>query len=201
MLNGIFDTSQSCYEERFIPDYTALADWLVIYRKLHPKAKVGFVSGVWDLIHLGHMAYIEKAKDGVDLLVVGSDTDELTRSRKATDDIDRPIVPFEERSRILSYLRAVDIVTSVGEDFISVLKAVQPDKLVFSKSTKDMNPDNLTEYKKYSAEIIFLEPQAPPDKISTTARVRDLMIKGTQKSREKILRVVNSTFDEIESKL
>ncbi len=201
MLNEIFNTSKACYDDRYISDYAALSAFLDVYRQLHPKAKIGFVSGVWDLIHLGHMAYIEKAKEDVDLLIVGSDTDEFTRSRKSNDDIERPIVPFEERSRILSYLRAVDVITWVGEDFFAVLKAVRPDKLIFSKSTKDMDKAKMAEYKKYATEIVVLEPQAPPDKISTTARVRDLLIKGTQIARGKILKVVNDQFDEIEGNL
>ncbi len=201
MLSGIFDTSRSCYDDRFMPDYDKLADFLDKYRALHPDAKIGFVSGVWDLIHLGHMAYIEKAKDGVDLLVVGADTDEITSKRKRTDDIDRPIVPFAERSRVISYLRSVDVITVVDEDFFAVLKAVRPDRLVFSKSTKDMDPKKMDQYKKFAKEILILEPQAPPDKVSTTARVRDLMIKGTRNSRDRIIKVVNATFDEIEESL
>ncbi len=201
MLNVTSDSTHSRYEDRFKPEHKKLSDFLEDYRKFHPEAKVGFVSGVWDLTHLGHMAYIEKAKEDVDLLVVGVDTDEFTRSRKTTDDIERPIVPFEERSRILSYHRGVDIITSVGEDFFSVLEAVRPDKLVFSKSTKDMDKTKMKEYKKYAKKVVILEPQAPPDKISTTVRIRELMIKGVQQARLKIHDVVDSALDEIEGKL
>lgn len=209
MLNGIFDTSRSCFEDRFITNMAQLKALIETFRSLHPRAKVGFVGGVWDLIHLGHMAYIEKAKEGMDLLIVGADTDEFTRSRKSRDGVDRPIVPFEERVMILSYLRSVDIIIPVDENFVAPLEAIRPDKLVFSKSTNDMKEDNLRKYKTYAREMIFLEPQAPPEKTSTTARVRHLMMSGVKISRDRVIKRVNSSvnsilhevFDEIEAQI
>ncbi|QQS22526.1 adenylyltransferase/cytidyltransferase family protein [bacterium] len=197
MLNGIFDTSKSCFEDRFITDMVQLKALIDTFRSLHPKAKVGFVGGVWDLIHLGHMAYIEKAKEDMDLLIVGADTDEFTRSRKSRDGVERPIVPFEERVMILSYLRSVDIIIPVDENFIAPLEAIRPDKLVFSRSTNDMKEENLKKYEAYAGEMVFLEPQAPPEKTSTTARVRHLMMSGVKVSRGKVIKRVNATVDKI----
>ncbi len=193
--------TMSDFEGRYFPNYAALTEHLGHYRALQPEGKVGFVSGVWDLPHLGHLTYIEKAHEGVDLLVVGVDTDEITRARKKKGELDRPIVLFEERARNLSFLRAVDIITVVGEDFIEVLSAVRPDRIVFSKTTREMTEEHRSEYQKYVGEIVLLDAQAPPETVSTTARIRLMRIGAFQEAErrleESLVETVRSTFEQL----
>lgn len=64
-----------------------------------------YVSGVWDLFHIGHLRVLQKAKQIGDILVVGVLTDELTASYK-----DKPIIPYEQRKEIINGLKGIDIV-------------------------------------------------------------------------------------------
>jgi len=65
---------------------------------------IGFTSGVFDLFHVGHLNLIENAKTKCDYLIVGVNSDELMIEYKNK----RPIIPFEERIKIVSAIRSVD---------------------------------------------------------------------------------------------
>ena len=64
----------------------------------------GYISGVFDLFHIGHLNLFRRAKDYCDYLIVGVSTDEWVRKFKGTD----PVVPFEERRAIVEACRYVD---------------------------------------------------------------------------------------------
>jgi len=84
-------------------------DQLIAEQSLWRKAsaKVGFTSGVFDILHPGHVEYLEKAKSLCDVLVVGINSDHSVRSNKG--DL-RPINGEVERARTLAGLSAVDFV-------------------------------------------------------------------------------------------
>lgn len=65
---------------------------------------VGYTSGVFDLLHIGHLNILRRAKEHCDFLIVGVSTDELVENYKHK----KPIVPFEERIEIVSAMRYVD---------------------------------------------------------------------------------------------
>jgi rfaE bifunctional protein nucleotidyltransferase chain/domain len=71
------------------------------------ESLVGFTSGVFDLLHPGHVAYLEAAKSQVDLLVVGVNSDQSVRSYKGPD---RPICREDARARVVAGLASVDLV-------------------------------------------------------------------------------------------
>lgn len=64
-----------------------------------------YTTGTFDLFHVGHLNMLKAAKALGDVLIVGVSTDELVQEYKNR----RPIIPFEERIRIVSELRCVDI--------------------------------------------------------------------------------------------
>ncbi len=164
------------FEERFVPDHDDLKALLETLRQM--GCGIAFTMGVWDLFHIGHAKYIERGREeaakllpGTDIvvMVVGVDSDELTRSRKGPT---RPIVPEDERWQVLSYLRAVDIITpQYVADTLHQL--VRPDVRVISMSTKDL--PELEEMRRHCGHLVNLPPQA---ETSTTARVRKLSIDG-----------------------
>lgn len=167
-----------CLQDRYISDYDELAN--VIKSLKQDGYTISMTQGVFDFIHPGHTRYIEQAKSFGDKLVVAVDTDEYTRVRKQRANERRPLVPFEERLEILANLRTVDILTyrdlkehKADPDYI--IKVVHPDVLVMSKSTKDISPEKIEELKTMCGEVKYLEPQAA---ISTTARLRDLLMDG-----------------------
>jgi rfaE bifunctional protein nucleotidyltransferase chain/domain len=159
---------------RYIPDYKDLRKMVDIFKKM--GYKVVLTQGVYDLIHGGHAAYLEAARSYGDILIVGVDSDELTRKRKGPS---RPIVPQEERLRMLAHLRSVDIVTlreshhQIGD----LIRLVEPDVLVVSKSTTDFTSKMAKEYDGVCSKIVTLPPQGTS---STSARIRNLTIEGAE---------------------
>lgn len=65
---------------------------------------VGYTSGVFDLFHIGHLNLINKSKELCDYLIVAVSTDELVFEYKGY----RPVIPFEERARIVEAIKGVD---------------------------------------------------------------------------------------------
>jgi rfaE bifunctional protein nucleotidyltransferase chain/domain len=68
--------------------------------------KVGFTSGVFDLMHVGHLDYLSKSKKVCDRLVVAVNSDASVRRNKGPQ---RPIVPAEQRAELISGLKPVDL--------------------------------------------------------------------------------------------
>ncbi|MGZ8794276.1 MAG: adenylyltransferase/cytidyltransferase family protein [Gaiellaceae bacterium] len=68
--------------------------------------RVGITFGTFDLLHVGHVNILERAKAVCDYLVVGVSTDQLTISKKGV----APVYSLEERLKIVSSLRVVDFV-------------------------------------------------------------------------------------------
>jgi len=73
---------------------------------LHSR-KIGFTSGAFDIIHAGHVDYLEKAKKQCDLLIVGINSDRSIRKYKGGD---RPIISEQQRLKTIAALESVDYV-------------------------------------------------------------------------------------------
>jgi rfaE bifunctional protein nucleotidyltransferase chain/domain len=87
-----------------------------------------FTNGVFDLIHPGHINYLEAARAEGDVLIVGVNSDRSVRSIKGPS---RPVTPEHERAEILAALACVDAVVVFDEDTpAEIIKRVQPDVLV-----------------------------------------------------------------------
>ena len=88
-------------------------------------ARVVFANGCFDLLHVGHVRYLEAAKGLGDLLVVGVNSDEQVRRLKGEG---RPFIPERERAEVIASLRAVDYVTVFHEPTVTeLLLALRPD--------------------------------------------------------------------------
>ncbi len=85
---------------------------------------VVFTNGCFDLLHLGHLRYLRRARAMGDLLVVGLNSDASVRRLKGPD---RPLVPELERAELLAGLRCVDFVTLFNEPTPeAVIDALRP---------------------------------------------------------------------------
>jgi D-beta-D-heptose 7-phosphate kinase/D-beta-D-heptose 1-phosphate adenosyltransferase len=87
-----------------------------------------FTNGVFDLLHPGHVRYLQDARTLGDLLVVGLNADESVRRNKGPS---RPINPQDERAEVLAALACVDAVVIFAEDTpADIIRLIQPDVLV-----------------------------------------------------------------------
>src|ERR687890_1771884 len=88
-------------------------------------ARVVFANGCFDVLHVGHVRYLEAARGLGDLLVVGVNSDEQVRRLKGEG---RPFVPERERAETIASLRAVDYVTVFHEPTVTeLLLSLRPD--------------------------------------------------------------------------
>ncbi|MFC1733209.1 D-glycero-beta-D-manno-heptose 1-phosphate adenylyltransferase [candidate division KSB1 bacterium] len=103
-----------------------LSYW-VAYNRFHEK-KIVFSNGCFDILHLGHVDYLMKAKDLGDVLIVGLNSDESTRKLKGEN---RPINTQDSRAVMLASLQIVDAVIIFNEETpYELIKQVKPDVLV-----------------------------------------------------------------------
>jgi rfaE bifunctional protein nucleotidyltransferase chain/domain len=90
--------------------------------------RIVFTNGVFDLLHRGHVEYLEEARALGDRLVVGINSDASVRRLKGPE---RPIVPQLERAEVLASLACVDRVVVFEDDTPeSLIESVRPDVLV-----------------------------------------------------------------------
>jgi D-glycero-beta-D-manno-heptose 1-phosphate adenylyltransferase len=88
-------------------------------------ARVVLANGCFDILHVGHVRYLEGARALGDLLVVGVNSDAQVRAQKGEG---RPFVPERERAEVIAGLRAVDFVTIFQEPTVEqLLLAIRPD--------------------------------------------------------------------------
>jgi len=90
--------------------------------------RVVFTNGVFDLLHPGHVRYLQHARTLGDALIVGVNSDRSVRANKGAS---RPITPEAERAELLAALACVDAVAIFDEDTpAEIIKRIQPDILV-----------------------------------------------------------------------
>jgi len=166
ITSGIF-SSEVKFEERLVGSLGEL-ERLVAHLK-GIGLKVVLTSGSFDLVHLGHVKYLAKAKELGDVLIVGVDGDAKIRARKGED---RPMVPQDERLEMLAHQRPVDLIYLKGDDEPrwALIKIVRPDVLVLS-TDHSYSDFELEELREICGEVRVLERQAS---VTTSERIRQL---------------------------
>lgn len=90
---------------------------------------VVFTNGVFDLLHVGHVAVLEAARGEGTALVVGVNSDDSVRG--LGKGADRPLVPWADRARVIAALACVDCVVPLDEATpLELIRALRPDVLV-----------------------------------------------------------------------
>ncbi len=101
---------------------------------------IALANGLFDILHVGHLRYLEEASTLADVLVVAINDDASARALKGPD---RPIVPERERAELIAGLRCVSLVTLFGERTVEpLLRALVPN--VHCKGT-DYTADTVPE--------------------------------------------------------
>jgi rfaE bifunctional protein nucleotidyltransferase chain/domain len=90
--------------------------------------RIVFTNGVFDILHPGHLRYLQAARSHGDLLIVGLNSDASVHRNKGPE---RPINPERERAEVLAALACVDAVSIFDDDTpADIIRRVQPDILV-----------------------------------------------------------------------
>lgn len=105
------------------------AELIEICNRLRGEGRtIVFTNGCFDIIHRGHVDYLERASALGDILVVGLNTDSSVSELKGPC---RPIVPEDDRAHVLAGLAAVDYVSLFDEATpLELISSVRPDVLV-----------------------------------------------------------------------
>ncbi|MFA5118225.1 MAG: D-glycero-beta-D-manno-heptose 1-phosphate adenylyltransferase [Candidatus Omnitrophota bacterium] len=100
------------------------------------RKRIVFTNGCFDLLHYGHVKYLQDARNKGDALIVAVNSDASVRKLKGKS---RPIVPEKDRARVIAGLSSVDFVVIFNQDTpLTVIQALKPDILV---KGADWNPD------------------------------------------------------------
>jgi len=133
-------------------------------------AVVVLANGCFDLLHVGHLRYLQGAKEEGDLLVVGVNGDSSVARLKGPG---RPVMPAKDRALLVGGLRVVDHVVVFQEDDVrGLLRALRPD--VHCKGT-DYTPDTVPErdvVSSYGGRIAIVGDQKDHDTKSLLERLR-----------------------------
>lgn len=96
-----------------------------VQRRRDGGATIAFANGCFDLLHVGHLRYLEGAADEADVLVVAINSDRSVRELKGEG---RPLMPADERAELIAALRCVDFVTVFDERSPALLlESLRPD--------------------------------------------------------------------------
>ena len=114
--------------------------------------KIVYTSGSWDLFHIGHLNVLEKSSSYGSKLIVGVSTDELVESYKGV----KPIIPFEERMRIIDSLAMVD--ETIKQTVLMDVRILKAHKIDIATIGDDWIGKSLhgLDWMKANGEVIYL---------------------------------------------
>ena len=140
------------------PDSIAGVEDVITFRNNHAGDKIVATNGCFDILHAGHVSYLELAREMGDILVVGINDDETVRDLKG---VGRPINHIDDRVKVLSSIRYVDLVVIFHEiRASSFLEAIKPD--IYVKGG-DYTLDDLPECEQAVLEENVLDIQILPE--------------------------------------
>ncbi len=132
--------------------------------------RIVFTNGCFDVVHRGHVAYLNQAKRLGDVLVVALNADEGVRRLKGPD---RPVNPLADRAAVIGALSCVDHVVGFAADTpVELLEALRPD--VYAKGgdyTPEMLPETPT-VAGYGGRVVILDYLADRSTTATLERIR-----------------------------
>lgn len=117
--------------------------------------RVVFTNGCFDLLHLGHVSYLEQARALGTALIVGINTDASVRRLKGPG---RPLVPQQERARVIAALECVDAVVLFDEDTpLELVKQLHPDVLCKGADYRDKYVAGAEEVRAWGGRLVLIE--------------------------------------------
>jgi len=117
--------------------------------------RVVFTNGCFDLLHVGHVTYLERARRYGQRLVVGLNTDRSVRELKGPD---RPVIGEADRARVLAALAAVDVVILFDEPTpLQLIKALRPDVLAKGADYRPEQVVGAAEVRGWGGQLVLVD--------------------------------------------
>ena len=118
------------------------------------RKKIVFTNGTFDILHLGHVTYLQKARKCGDLLVVGLNSDSSVKSYKGPD---RPINPQGDRAGVLAALECVDYIVIFNEPApLSLILKIKPNVLVKGADWKKSQIAGAKEVESWGGKVVLV---------------------------------------------
>jgi rfaE bifunctional protein nucleotidyltransferase chain/domain len=132
--------------------------------------RIAATNGCFDLLHIGHVRYLQAACQLADVLIVGINSDASVQKLKGPS---RPLVPEDERAEVLAALSCVDYVSIFPETTAcEFLRAVHPDVYVKGGDYTVEELPEIPTVKELGAQIEIIEPTANRSTTDLIARIR-----------------------------
>jgi len=126
----------------------------ILRRKKQQRKRIAFTNGCFDLLHIGHLTYLEQVKKRADVLVVAVNTDASVRRIKGPG---RPVVPAAERARMVAALKPVDYVVLFSEATpLRVIRAIRPGLLAKGADWKGKEVVGQKEVESWGGRVLLL---------------------------------------------
>lgn len=196
-------------KRRYVSDFDQINKYATFLKGL--GLRVVYTPGVWDLPHIGHCRYLQRAKQLGDILIVGVEMDEAVRIRKGPK---RPVVPFNERVEMLCHIRHIDLVVPIpdfdkrGLSGMKMVEAIQPDIFVASKRSfreADDTDSWVKRVEKFCGRVEIMESQA---ETSTSAKIRDLLMdlseyakRAMNEAQGSAVKAMEAAFEDVKQRI
>lgn len=142
---------------------------------------IAFTNGCFDILHYGHVTYLEKAKKKDRVLILGLNSDESIRRLKGPG---RPVNPQKARAAVIAALESVDFVTIFSDDTpLKLIQAILPDVLIKGADWKGKEVVGASEVKANGGKVEFIKFV---DHFSTTRIIQTIKNNGSDRSNARL---------------
>jgi D-beta-D-heptose 7-phosphate kinase/D-beta-D-heptose 1-phosphate adenosyltransferase len=153
----------------------SLAELRLLAPRLQAQGKrLVFTNGCFDLLHWGHIKFLEESRRRGDILIVALDTDDSVRQVKGPC---RPVIGQDQRQQMLAALEAVDYVTVfASEQLPEILSALKPDILTKGSNYPAAAVSGRDVVEGYGGQVIIIPITDP---VSITGLIRQICSEGS----------------------
>jgi rfaE bifunctional protein nucleotidyltransferase chain/domain len=134
--------------------------------------KIAFTNGCFDILHVGHVRYLRKAKKTADVLVLALNSDSSVRSIKGEK---RPLMTEKERAEVLAALEFIDFVTIFPElTPLELINYLKPDVIIKGGDWPEEKVVGRKEIKKWGGRVVIIPEVEGKSTTNVVAKIRKL---------------------------
>ncbi len=138
--------------------------------------RIAFTNGCFDILHIGHVQYLEAARRHGDVLIVAVNSDASVRALKGDK---RPLVPESERAAVVAALAAVDYVTLFSElTPLELIETLRPDVLLKGGDWKEENVVGREAVRAWGGRVVIIPETAGASTTNIVAKVLEVYGRG-----------------------